>query len=128
MKSFKIPYSTAQLYTFLVFALIFSAFTGWLLWQQSPADFRDNHNWTATLLAVSGPFTGALARPTEADCWRMSERLFWFGLPGVIVALGVPWLPWAWLRRYWVLPWVIWVVGWLIWFLSGFVSLVYALD
>lgn len=94
MKPLLARYPPAQLYILLGFIVVFSGFTGWLLWHQSPSDWRDNHNWTAILLAVSGPFTGALARPTESDCWRMALKLFWFCLPGVLLAIVVPWLPW----------------------------------
>ncbi len=96
--------------------------------RQSPSDWRDNHNFSATALVASGPFIGAIARPSQASCVAFS----WALLPycaGILLMGVIPQfvqLPFK--RGASTVQLVFWVLGWLGWLGGGFVSLIYALS
>jgi hypothetical protein len=89
---------------------------------------RERHIAAATLGSISGPFTGALARPSQADCWKFGWKLLPYCAGFVLVAsffqmLRLPRNPGAELFRFGT-----WVIGWLGWFGGGFLSLAYAFS
>lgn len=115
-------------YLLLAFVAAFSALTFWALLLQSPSDWRDNHNLAATSLTVLGPFTGAIARPSQASCWRFAWGLFPYcaGILSLAVIFQFIRLP---LRRgAKATQIVMWVLGLLGWFGGGVISLLFALS
>lgn len=115
---------------YVLFGLVaaFSTLTLSVLMLQSPSDWRDNHNFSAAVMVASGPFIGAIARPSQASCLAFS----WSLLPycAAILLMGV-------VPQFFRLPFkrgagafqlVFWVLGWLGWLGGGFVSLMYALS
>ena len=107
---------------------VFSTLTLGMLILQSPSDWRDNHNFSATVLVVSGPFTGAIARPSSSSTLGFSWALFPYcaGILLVGVLLQFVRLPFKQGARS--IQMVFWVLSLLGWFGGGFVSLMYALS
>ena len=128
MKLFTNGFQKVHLYIFLGFVLAFSGLTLWVMLNQSPGDRRDNQNVAATLLTFSGPFTGAIARPSEPSCFTYSLKLFpycaAFLLGGAFFQIV------RWPFRYGeqavrIIPWVIALLGW---FTGSIMSLMYAMS
>jgi hypothetical protein len=115
-------------YILLGFVAAFSTLTAWAMFHQSPSDIRDNSNWTATFLTISGPLTGGFARPSQTGCWKFGWRL----LPycGAILAVGVAFqfCPLPFRRGETAVRIIAWVIGWLGWFGGSVLSLLYALS
>ena len=121
-------FSRAHLYVFLGFYLAFAALTFFALNAGSESDRRENQIAAATLGAVSGPFTGAIARNFQSCCWHFSVTLF----PYCAAFLGagfvfqiVP-LPFQRFERTFRLS--IWCFGLLGWFGGVVVSFLHALS
>lgn len=114
--------------TLIGMVLTFSALTGYTMWHQSPADFHDNHNVAATLLTISGPFTGAIARSSQHDCWRFSWKLVPYCAPVLIVAVIFQFCPLPFKRGQESVRIAVWTIGWLVWFGGAIMSLMYALS
>jgi hypothetical protein len=112
----------------LAFTLAFSALTFWGLSHQSVNDWRSNWNFTATLFTISGPFTGAIARPSQSTCLEFAFKLFpycaGFLLAGILCQV-IP-LPFRWGERFFRIS--MWVLGLTGWFGGGVLSLAYALS
>jgi len=68
-------FSRAHLYIFFGFYLAFAGFTFLVLTRQSESDWRENWNMAATIGAVSGQLTGAIARQFQSCCWQLSLSL-----------------------------------------------------
>jgi hypothetical protein len=121
-------FQKVHLYIFLAFTVVFSALTFWALIHQSPSDWRDNHNFTATLLTISGPFTGAIARPSETSCLRFAWGLFPYcaGILSLAVFCQSVRLPFK--RGAKAMQIVVWVLGLVGWFGGGVLSLLFALS
>lgn len=121
-------FSRFHLYSFVAIYLVFAGMTFLALHAGSDADRRENWVAAATMGAVSGPFTGAIARHFQACCLQFSFSI----LPYSAVVLGagilfqiVP-LP---LRRF-ARPvrLTLWCLGLLGWFGGGWVSFFHALS
>ena len=129
MKLLANHFSKFHIFTTIGFAVVFSALTFWAMIEQSPSDWRENKNIAATACAVvSGPFTGAIARPTQSDCLKFGFKL----LPycGVFLLVGL-------LSQFITLPFgraaaiirkTIWVLGLLGWHAGTILSLLFALS
>lgn len=63
------------MYILLGFYFGFAGFTFFVLSRQSASDWRENWNCAATIGALSGPFTGAIARHVQSCCWQNSVTL-----------------------------------------------------
>jgi hypothetical protein len=121
-------FSRAHLYVFLGFYLAFAALTFFALNAGSASDRRENHIAAATIGAVSGPFTGAIARHFQSCCWRFSLTLFPYcalflgaGVLSQIVSLP--------LKRFErTVRLTFWCIGLLGWFGGALVSFVHALS
>lgn len=122
------PLRKVHLRVVVAFIAAFSALTLWVLARQGPSDWHHNRNFTATLLTVSGPFTGAIARPTTSDCLTFAWKLF--PCCGAILALAVvvQWAPLPFQRGATAIKMTFWVIGLLGWFGGGVLSLMYALS
>jgi len=128
MSIFASQFRKVHFYILLAFAAAFSALTFWALIHQSPSDWRDHHNFAATLLTVFGPFTGAIARPSETSCLRFAWGLFPYcaGILSLAVIFQFIRLPLK--RGAKAMQIVLWVLGLLGWFGGGVLSLMFALS
>ncbi len=117
-----------HLFIFLAGYLLFAGLTAFVLSRQSPSDRRENQNVAATVGAVSGPFTGAIARNLQSCCLRFSVTLLPYCAGVAIAGLAFQFVP---LPR-WLFPralrLVIWAVATLVWFGGGVLSLGHALS
>lgn len=75
MKLFTGRFRRVHAYIAVGYTVAFSALILWVMSRQSPGDWEHNRNFTVTLLSFTGPFTGAIARPTEASCLRFAFQL-----------------------------------------------------
>lgn len=83
---------------------------------------------TTTLLAVSGPLTGAISRGFQGCCLEFSVSLLPYVLPPLLAAFL---LQWCWRPRGRIgdaIRVVVWGLAWTAWFLSGIVSFGHALG
>ena len=128
MSLFANQFRRVHVYIFLAFAGAFSALTLWVLTRQSPSDWRHNQNFAATALTILGPFTGAIARPSEPSCLKFAWRLFPYcaGILSLAAAFQFIRLPGT--RVAQALQVVLWGIGLLGWFGGGVLSLMYALS
>ena len=128
MSIFTNQFRRVHFYILLAFAVAFSALTLWVLTRQSPSDWRHNHNYAATALTVLGPFTGAIARPSQKSCLRFAWGLFPYcaGILSVGAILQFVRLPFS--RGAKASQMVVWVIGLLGWFGGGVLSLLFALS
>ena len=117
-----------HLYIFLVFALGFDLVSFWVLLQQSPSNWRENRNFTAVFLSVSGPFTGAIARPSETGCLQFAWKLFPYSVGILSLAVVFQFLRLPFQRGAKTLQIVLWVLSLLGWFGGGILSLMFALS
>ena len=120
-----------HIYIFLGFAIAFSALTFWAVMHMSPGDWNDlrgTHPYRATLLTFCGPFTGAILRPFQSDCWWFAGKLLLYCAPVLIfgVIFQLVWLPFR--RGALVLRIAAWVLGLLGWFAGAACSLMYAME
>jgi hypothetical protein len=128
MKIFTSQFRKVHLYIFFAFSAVFSALTFWTLIHQSPSDWRENHNFTATLLTVSGPLTGAIACPSQTDCWRFGWRIFPYCAAILLFALFCQLVRLPSQRVAMAVRIAFWVLGLLGWFGGGVLSLLFALS
>ncbi|MCX6895937.1 MAG: hypothetical protein NTZ16_10660 [Verrucomicrobia bacterium] len=128
MRLFTHCFQRVHLYVLMGFVIAFSALTFWFLVHQSANDWRENKNYTATLLTISGPFTGAIARPSEAGCLRFAWKLF--PSCAAVLFLGVicQLIPFPFQRGSQRLRVSMWIVGLLGWFAGSVLSLLFALG
>ena len=121
-------FSRVHLYVFLGFYLAFAALTFFALNAGSASDRRENQIAAATLGAVSGPFTGAIARHFQSCCWQFSVTLF----PYCALFLGVGVLaqivPLPFQRFVHTVRLTFWCIGLLGWFGGALVSFAHALS
>ena len=121
-------FSRAHLKIFLGFYVVFAALTCFVLNAGTPSDRRDTPIIKATLGAVSGPFTGAIARHFQSCCWRFSLGLF----PYCAVFLGVGLLfqpiPLPFPRIERGVRLMMWCIGLLGWFAGAPASFLHALS
>jgi hypothetical protein len=121
-------FSRVHLYIFLGFYLVFAALTFFAVNAGPESSRRERQIVAATLGAVSGPFTGAIARHFQSCCLRFSLMLVpycaLFIVAGVLVQI-VP-LPLQHSER--TVRLTIWCIGLLGWFGGGLVSFLHALS
>jgi hypothetical protein len=121
-------FSRVHLYIFLGFYLAFAALTFFALNAGPESSRRERQIVAATLGAVSGPFTGAIARHFQSCCLQFSVMLFPYCalfLGAGLLAQIVP-LPFQRFERKVRLT--IWCIGLLGWFGGGLVSFLHALS
>ena len=113
------------------FTVAFSLLTLWAVSHMPPGDWNDwrgTHPYRATLLTISGPFTGAYLRPFEPYCWKIA----WGFLPycaafllagGLLQIVPLP------IRRgAHGLRVAMWGLGLLGWFVGGFLALMCSMQ
>ncbi|HYG34348.1 MAG TPA: hypothetical protein VEC99_06165 [Clostridia bacterium] len=128
MKSFYRHFNRMHLYVFLGFYLLFAGLTLFALARQSKSDWRSNWNTAATIGAITGPFTGAIARQFQGCCLGFSLKLFPYCaafLVGGITLQLVP-LPFRSLER--PTRMLLWCVGLFGWFAGGPLSFIHAFS
>jgi hypothetical protein len=128
MKRFTANFRKVHLVIFLGFNLVFSTLTLWAMVHQSPSDWRENQNFTATALAVSGPFTGAIARPTQTDCRQFGWKLLPYCAAGLLWAVGWQCVPLPFQRGANAFRLIMWGLGLAGWFAGTVLSLMFALS
>jgi hypothetical protein len=121
-------FSRAHLWIFLVLYCLFAAFTGYILSRQSQSDRRDNWNAAATLGAVAGPLTGAVARNLQSCCLKFSLALLPYCGGIVIGGLAFQLVPLPFQRAARSVRLTIWTLALLGWFGGGVLSLGHALS
>lgn len=113
---------------FVGFYLVFAVMTFLVLSQGNGSDRRSNAVAAATLGAVSGPLTGAIARNFQSCCLRFSLAV----LPYSALALGIGFLlqiiPLPIGRAEKPVRLALWCIGVLGWFGGGMVSFGHALS
>jgi hypothetical protein len=120
-----------HLYIFLGFALAFSIFTYYAVIHMSPGDWNDwrgTHPYRATLLTIFGPFTGAILRPFDQDCWQTSRGLLLFCAPLLVFGLLCQLVRLPFRRGAQALRIAMWVIGLLSWFAGSVLSLLVTMD
>lgn len=122
------PFRRTHFYILAAAIVVFSASTLVILMLQSTSDWHHNRNLAATVLTLSGPFTGAIARPDSSStlgfCWTLFPYSVGLLLAGLVLQFIR--LPSKWGTHTAQL--VFWILGLLGWFGSGVVSLLYALS
>jgi len=131
MSIFTSQFRRVHLYIFLGFAFAFSALTFWAVMHMSPGDWNDwrgTHPYRATLLTFCGPFTGAILRPFEPDCWRAARGLLLYCAPFLFVGVFSQLVRLPFQRGAHGLRIAVWVFGLLVWFAGAFLSLILAME
>lgn len=117
-----------HLHIFLGFYVAFAALTFFALHAGSESDRREHQITAATFGAVTGPFTGAIARQCQSCCWKFSLAIF----PYCALFLGAGFLsqiiPLPFRRFDRTIRLTIWCIGLLGWFGGGVVSFAHALS
>lgn len=121
-------FELVHLYVFLGFYLTFAALTYFALNSGSESDRRQNAIVTATVGAVSGPFTGAIARNFQPCCLQSSLAIFPYcafllGLGVLCQIVPLPFQRFAGATRL-----TLWCIGLLGWFGGVLVSFLHALS
>lgn len=121
-------FTRKHLYAFLGFYLVFAGFTFLILTRQSESDWQNSWNLAATAGAISGPFTGAIARQFQSCCLEFSVRLLPYcvlSLLGGILFQFVPLKPKRYERGIRLMVWCLGLFGW---FFGGIISFGHALG
>jgi hypothetical protein len=121
-------FSRVHLYIFLGFYLVFAALTFCVLNAGTESDRRENWIGRATIGAVSGPFTGAIARRLQSCCLKSSLSLFPYCATflGAGILFQIVRLPFERFSR--VARLTLWSLGLLGWFGGVWVSFFHALS
>jgi hypothetical protein len=128
MQSLLHNFSRVHLYIFLGFYIAFAGLTFAALNGGSESDRRENQIAAATLGAVSGPFTGAIARHFQSCCWQFSVTLFPYCALFLGVGLIAQIVPLPFRRFESPVRLASWCIGLLGWFGGVLVSLAHALS
>lgn len=125
--TFARSFDRGHLTIFLVLYALFAGLTLLVLWQQSPSDWKGNWNTAATLGAVTGPFTGAIARHFQGCCLKASLSLFPYCLIFLLGGAALQLIPrhtgaWRPIRLS------LWTLGLLGWFGGSLVSFLHAFS
>ena len=120
-------FSRVHMYIFLGFYLAFAALTFFAFNAGSESDRRDHGMAAATIGAVSGPFTGAIARRFQSCCLQFSFSIFpycalFLGVGVVFQIVPLPFQRFARAARL-----TLWCLGLLGWFGGVLVSFAHAL-
>lgn len=110
------------------FYVVFATLTFLALMAGSESDRRENLIVAATVGAVTGPFTGAIARHFQSCCWQFSLSLFPYCallLGGGVVCQVIP-LPFR--RGERIVRLALWCLGLLGWFGGVLISFGHALS
>jgi hypothetical protein len=105
--------------------LVFTGLTLAACLDGSASDLRERHILAATMGTITGPFTGAIARPSQSSCLRCGWELLPYCGGILAAAFCLQMFP-SFLRRGARLS--CWVLGWLAWFGGGVLSLMYAFS
>jgi len=117
-----------HLFVFLAGYLLFAGLTGFVLSKQSPSDRRENLNVAATLGAVSGPLTGAIARNFQSCCLEFSMKLLPYCAGVGIAGLAFHFLALPDRHPARAVRLAIWALAVFVWFGGGVLSLGHALS
>ena len=121
-------FSRVHLYIFLGFYLAFAALTFLALNAGSESDRRENRIAAATIGAVSGPFTGAIARHFQSCCLQFSFSIFPYCALFLAAAVLFQIVPLPFQRFAQATRLTLWCVGLLGWFGGVLVSFAHALS
>jgi hypothetical protein len=108
--------------------VVFAALTLFACLDGSESDLRERHIASATLGAFSGPFTGALARPSQSSCWRCGWLLLPYCAGSLLAGFICQMIPLPFRRGASALRIGAWTFGLLGWFGGGTLSLLYAFS
>lgn len=114
--------ASAYRLSFLVLLLGFSALTFAVTSTGSPSDLADRPRVLTTLLTVTGPFTGAIARGGQSCCLESSTWLAMWLAPAPAVALGSRLLLGGRGGAAGAAGVALWTLGWFVWLAGGIVS------
>lgn len=121
-------FDRAHLVSFLTLYTLFALLTFLAL---RPAE-KQNATLPKALLvaagAVSGPFTGAMARGFQSCCWRNSLQLAPYCGGILMIGTVLQWVPMPFQAGQRLVRLTLWLVGWLGWFGGGLVSFAHALS
>ena len=126
MKLFANHFQLVHFYIFVGFVVTFTGLTFWGTIHQSPSDRRENNYMVATLLTFSGPFTGAIARPSQHTCLKNSLMLFRYCAAFLATGTLLQVVVFPLRRSADCLRITGWVIGLLGWFAGAVLSLLYA--
>lgn len=121
-------FSRTHLYVLLGFYLVFAVLTFLALSAGSPSDRREYPFFFATLGAISGPFTGAIARHFQSCCLQFSWCLFPFCVAFLGAGVVFQLLPLPITRFERGIRMAAWCVGWFGWFAGVPISFMHALS
>lgn len=121
-------FDRVHLYIFLGFYLVFAALTFLALNAGSESDRRENQIAAATLGAIFGPFTGAIARNFQSCCWQFSVTLFPFCALFLGAGVLFQMIPLPFRRFERPVRIALWGIGLLGWFGGALVSFGHALS
>ncbi|OJW26987.1 MAG: hypothetical protein BGO49_21855 [Planctomycetales bacterium 71-10] len=114
--------ASAYRLSFLVLLLGFSALTFAATSTGSPSDLADRPRVLTTLLTVTGPFTGAIARGGQSCCLEFSTWLAMWLAPAPVVALGSRLLLGGRGGAAGAVGVALWTLGRFVWLAGGIVS------
>jgi lysylphosphatidylglycerol synthetase-like protein (DUF2156 family) len=86
------------------------------------------HTIVVTLAMISGPYTGALARPDEPFCWTTARSWLPATAAFLLVAVLCQVLPLPFKRGAVAFRVAAWIIGLVVWFGSAIISLLSAYD
>lgn len=126
MKSLFRHFNRTHLILFLGFYVVFAALTFFVLNAGTSSDRRKTPFFWATVGAVSGPFTGAIARHLQTCCLQFSWGIFPFCAAFPVVGALFQVVPFPRFERRIRLS--MWCIGLLGWFAGVPVSFLHALS
>ena len=105
-------------------------FMAWIFFGSSrhESDRRESHAVAASLGVVTGPFAGALARPSESSCLKCAWILFPYCAGFLSVGFICQIIPLPFRRGASVLRIGVWTLGLLGWFGGSILSLIFAFS
>lgn len=106
--------------------LVFTALTFLAVSNGSPGDVADRPRLLTTLAAISGPFTGAVARHGQSCCMAFSWRVAMWLAPALAVGLAAPFAVAGRGAAARSARLSLWTIGWLAWLMGGPISFLHA--
>ena len=131
MRMFAQAFRKIHCYILCGLGVPFSLLTLWVVLHMSPGDWNDwrgPHPYRATLLTITGPFTGAILRPFEPYSWKIAWGCFPFCAAPLLIGGLFQIIPLPFRRGAQGLRLTMWVLGLLGWFVGGFLSLICSLE
>lgn len=120
--------SLIRWYILLGLLLPFTALTYLAVSSGSPSDRGGRPVALTTILTITGPFVGAIARRGQPCCRSCSLAIAAYSGPVLAIGLLAQVVPLPFRRGGQTVRLVLWTLGWLTWLASGPISFMHALS